>query len=193
VEGKTECRPIVLPEVTSFEFRCLLQFLYDGMYESHRGQEEWIALLSISTRFHFDKIRTMSIKAVAELEPPLDPVERITLSAKYDIPQWLRPAYVDLCVRKIPLTDTEAEKIGLSDAFLLMKAREKYRVQATSDNIVYQCDHKVVASCSVCPAWPNPVRRLKYRDDEPAPDRTLALSAVEDLLASVLGNAKRYW
>ncbi len=87
--------------------------------------EDWIALLSISTRFVFDKIRDMAILEISSRM--LDPIKKITLANKYNIPQWLSPAYVDLCKRPEPLNDDEAETLGLKTVVRVARAREIVR------------------------------------------------------------------
>ena len=87
--------------------------------------EDWIALLSISTRFVFDKIRDMAIMEISSRM--LDPIKKITLANKYNIPQWLSPAYVDLSKRPDPLNDDEAETLGLKTVVRVARAREAVR------------------------------------------------------------------
>ncbi|OCH91167.1 hypothetical protein OBBRIDRAFT_834423 [Obba rivulosa] len=126
-EGKTEERPVELPGVDAFEFECLLDFLYDGMYaltSPARTIQQWMALLSISSRFMFDKIRAMTINA---LSPRLDAMERIALSSQFDIPQWLKPALVDLCMREKPLSDDEGRRIGFETSLQIARARESFQ------------------------------------------------------------------
>ncbi|CCL99367.1 uncharacterized protein FIBRA_01385 [Fibroporia radiculosa] len=125
VEGETEESAIALPGVTRFELECLLSFLYNGMYERDVSIDEWVAILSISSRFLFDRIRERAIREIATYAPPLDPVERIFLATKHDIPQWLRPAYMDLCIRPESLTEEEAQKLGLPTVVRLARAREQ--------------------------------------------------------------------
>ncbi|KZT05002.1 uncharacterized protein LAESUDRAFT_813862 [Laetiporus sulphureus 93-53] len=123
-EGKTEETAIFLPGATSYEMDCLLSFLYDGMYEHALCLEDWIALLSISTRFVFDKIRDRAIREISAHVPALDPVQRISLAVKHDIPEWLMTAYVELCTRPIPLSKKEVEELGPTTAARLARARE---------------------------------------------------------------------
>ncbi|EMD36831.1 hypothetical protein CERSUDRAFT_95106 [Gelatoporia subvermispora B] len=97
-EGKTEARPIVLEQVTVFEFECLIDFIYNGMYHStpaERTSKQWIALLSISSRYLFDKIRMQSIRALQSMASGIDAVERIVLSQQFDIQDWLKPALAE--------------------------------------------------------------------------------------------------
>ena len=103
-----------------------------------------IDLLSISTRFDFDRVREASIKCIRYglprrqeryKGPPggsrwlagVSPIDRICLAGKYDIPEWLPPSYEDLCQRVAPLEVHEAERIGVRTATLLARAREAVR------------------------------------------------------------------
>lgn len=87
--------------------------------------DDWIALLSISTRYIFDRIRDMSIQEIST--KGLDPIRKVTLAEKYNIPLWLSPAFVDLCKRPEPLTLREAEQLGMKTVVRLAKAREIVR------------------------------------------------------------------
>ena len=102
-----------------------------------------INLLSISTRFDFDRVREASIKCIryglsrrqewfkpvgeSQWLAGISPIDRICLAEKYDIPEWLRPSYEDLCQRVAPLEVHEAEGIGVRTATLLARAREAVR------------------------------------------------------------------
>lgn len=88
--------------------------------------EDWIRLLSISTRYGMERIRA---RALHELEylPPLDPIQRIVLARKHDVQGWLLPSYVALCLRQQPLNVLEAVELGLETMVLLAMARESVR------------------------------------------------------------------
>jgi hypothetical protein len=83
-------------------------------------------LLSISTRFDFERIRQLAISRLERLLI-LDPIEKIVLAVKHDIPQWLAPAYEALCQRPNPLNEWEARKIGWTKAVLVAQARKEVR------------------------------------------------------------------
>jgi len=103
-----------------------------------------IDLLSISTRFDFDRVREAAINCIqyglhrrhlrgrAQWLAGISPIDRICLAEKYNIPQWLAPSYEDLCQRVSPLEVREAEKIGVRTATLLARAREAVREQHSS-------------------------------------------------------------
>ncbi|TCD65003.1 hypothetical protein EIP91_003371 [Steccherinum ochraceum] len=88
--------------------------------------DDWIALLSISTRYVFDKIRDLAISEIST-RGVLDPVRKITLAESYNIPHWLSPAYVDLVKRPEPLSEAEAERLGLRTMVRVARAREIVR------------------------------------------------------------------
>ncbi|KAH8102049.1 hypothetical protein BXZ70DRAFT_930001 [Cristinia sonorae] len=122
-EGQTDDSPIKLEGVKVKEFKCLLRFFYTSMYgPTITTLSDWMALLSISTRYVFDRIRDMAIQELST--KGLDPIKKITLANQYSIPQWLPPAYVDLCKRPEPLTEVEACSLGLPTVVRVAKARE---------------------------------------------------------------------
>lgn len=86
--------------------------------------ESWIALLSFSTRFICDKIRARSIREVEAMQSRVDPIERVVLAFRHNVPQWLNGAYQELCQRQDSLTEVEGEKLGLPTVIKLMRARE---------------------------------------------------------------------
>ncbi|KAI0329796.1 hypothetical protein GY45DRAFT_1324596 [Cubamyces sp. BRFM 1775] len=123
--GKTDDTAVRLQEVSRREFECLLHFLYHGASNPQNDSIlNLVLLLSTSTALAFPAARTHAITALDRASPPLDPVERVFLAEKYDIPAWLRPAYVELCARTHPLEDSEAEVLGLQTTARLARARE---------------------------------------------------------------------
>ncbi|EED86019.1 predicted protein [Postia placenta Mad-698-R] len=124
-EGRTETTAILLPGVSHHEIECLLSFLYKGMYDHTKRVGDWIALLSIASRYMLDGIRSRAIRELELQHSSIVPVERIVLAVKHDIPQWLKPAYSELCLRDRALSSHEAGSLGLPTAIRLAEAREK--------------------------------------------------------------------
>lgn len=95
------------------------------MHDDHKPSlENWISLLSFATRFICDTIRKRAIREIEDGHSKLDPVERVVLAVRQNIPQWLAPAYQELCQRQESLNEVEGEKLGLSTVIKLMRARE---------------------------------------------------------------------
>ncbi|EGO01154.1 hypothetical protein SERLA73DRAFT_105716 [Serpula lacrymans var. lacrymans S7.3] len=125
-EGESDDKPIFLPEVTRLEFESLLNFFYNSLYGKPLDSlDEWISLLSISSRYSMDGIRERAIEEIEKSIPPMLPVSQIVLAKKHHVKTWLAPAYEALCTRKESLTVAEAEQLGLVTSILLAGAREK--------------------------------------------------------------------
>lgn len=124
-EGQSDSSPIDIPGVTKKEMESFLGFVYFGMHDENTfSLESWIALLSFSTRFICDKIRARSVREIESFQSQLDPVERVVLAVRHNVPRWLNGAYQELCQRTNTLSEEEGEKLGLSTVIKLMKARE---------------------------------------------------------------------
>ncbi|KIJ99656.1 hypothetical protein K443DRAFT_679774 [Laccaria amethystina LaAM-08-1] len=94
-------------------------------------------LLSISTFYDFGLAREYAIRAI-EANGGLDPIDKIYYANQCDIPEWLFTAYKELCQRSDPLEASEAERIGLTTAILVAKARE----QIIRDQGCHRCVHR---------------------------------------------------
>jgi len=95
------------------------------MHDEHTFTlESWVSLLSFSTRFICDKIRARSIRELEAIQSRVDPIERIVLAVRHNVPQWLSGAYQELCQRHDTLSEEEGERLGLPTVIKLMKARE---------------------------------------------------------------------
>ena len=92
---------------------------------NERKARKWAALLSISTRLAFHKLRDRAIDELSLLRSSMDAIERVHLAQRFDIDSWLKPAYEQLSERQRPLEVWEAEKIGLRTTVLLARAREE--------------------------------------------------------------------
>ncbi|EPT03265.1 hypothetical protein FOMPIDRAFT_1047253 [Fomitopsis schrenkii] len=130
IEGQTEETAIHLPGVVPYELECLMAFLYEGMYDRVVPLEEWIALLSVSSRLLFDKIREHAISAIERHAPPLEPARKILLATKHDIPRWLHPAFTELCTRPDALSEDETSELGAEIAARVGRARDMVRLRA---------------------------------------------------------------
>ena len=145
-EGTTDDTAITIPHVTCKEFEALLDFFYYRFVLSHhvytglsplhlrestkeetRSIDQWVSLLSISSRFQLDRIRRRAISEIESHHPQLHAVDKVVLAVKQSVDPWLNPAYCDICERTEPLTDQEAEKLGAVTTARLARARELLR------------------------------------------------------------------
>lgn len=89
-------------------------------------------LLSVSTRLLFDNVRELKTLEQPGALSSFTPVERIQWARQYDVDRWLKPAYIDLCLRSMHLEAKDVEAIGLETVLLVAKARERYSYQKGS-------------------------------------------------------------
>lgn len=100
------------------------------MYNRVVPLEEWIALLSVSSRLLFDKVREHAISAIERHVPPLEPARKVLLATKHDMPQWLNPAFTELCTRPDPLSEGEEHELGAEIAERVGRARDRVKLRA---------------------------------------------------------------
>ena len=97
------------------------------MHDDYRpAVGDWIAMLSISTRLTFPRVRERAIKELTSRLEEIDPFDLIGLAVKYDAEQWLKPAYRRIVTRSNLITHAEAEKIPFHMAVMLMRSREHH-------------------------------------------------------------------
>jgi hypothetical protein len=87
---------------------------------------DWIAMLSISTRLIFEKVRERAIKEITKRLDEIEPFELIGLAVKYDVEKWLKPAYRRIVTRSNLITHQDALKVPFPMAVMLMRSREQY-------------------------------------------------------------------
>ena len=117
------------------------------MYQRVVPLEEWIALLSVSSRLLFDKVRERAISAIESHAPPLEPAKKILLATKHDIPQWLNSAFTELCTRTDPLSEDETSELGGEIADRVGRARDMVKLRAGYGQLGIGGFSKAFAGC----------------------------------------------
>jgi hypothetical protein len=64
----------------------------------------------MAVKFEMPKIRALAMDRLSALATP---AERIGVANKFNITEWLAPAYSELCMRYEPLSVEEGNKIGV--------------------------------------------------------------------------------
>ena len=93
---------------------------------------DWIGILSISTRFIFDKVRERAIKEITTHLDQINSFELIELAMKHDVQQWFKPAYEKVVTRTDLISHAEALKVPSPIVLMLMRSREQYWKNSTS-------------------------------------------------------------
>jgi hypothetical protein len=146
VEGRDDEHPICVPDTPIKEFDNLLRFFYFGMHDDYKlTVADWIAMLSISTRLNFPKVRERAIKELTARLDEIDPFDLIGLAVKYDVQQWLMPAYRRIVTRANLITHEEAQKIPFPMAVMLMRSREQHWKDHRSARLYSNPDPRLAA------------------------------------------------
>jgi hypothetical protein len=70
-------------------------------------------------------VRVRTIDELTAKKTEQNPIDRIELGNKYDVPQWLPGAYADAFVRESHLTIEEGEKLGLEITVKVLEGRDR--------------------------------------------------------------------
>lgn len=144
-EGVDDEHPICILDTPTAEFENLLRFLYFGMQHDYRPTiADWIATLSISTRLIFPKVRKRTIVELTSRLNEIDPFDLIGSAIKYDVQQWLKPAYTRIVTRDDPITHAEAQTIPFHMVIMLMRSRELYMTESGEAGQVINTEVKLM-------------------------------------------------
>ncbi|KAF8957344.1 hypothetical protein BDZ97DRAFT_112274 [Flammula alnicola] len=90
--------PIILSEVKTEDFDRLLSIFYPISFAepSLKTVEEWASVLMLATKWVFTDIRALAIRNLTSIASSVD---KIVLGTKYDVHDWLAPAFKDLVTR----------------------------------------------------------------------------------------------
>ena len=98
---------------------------------------DWVAMLSISHRFFFHKVRSRAIKEITTNLDQVEPFELIGLAVQCDVKKWLKPAYRRIVTRTELITHQEALKVPFPMTAMLMRSREQYwKLRGSPDSII---------------------------------------------------------
>jgi hypothetical protein len=76
--------------------------------------------------FLVPKVRERAIKEITKVLDQVEAFELIGLAIKFDVEQWLKPAYRRIVTRSNLITHAEAAKVSFAMAVILMRSREQY-------------------------------------------------------------------
>jgi hypothetical protein len=149
-EGKSDDKPIVLQDVKSIDFECMLWMFYNELVSSTplhilgkgcssswnrkyfdytASAGEWSAIISLAHMWQFENMSQAAFKAYAAL-PNVSPIDKISMSQKYDIPKKdLADVYLEICTRDHPVSVEEGDQIGVGVLALLIQTREELQTK----------------------------------------------------------------
>ncbi|KAI0697420.1 hypothetical protein C8T65DRAFT_743210 [Cerioporus squamosus] len=124
-EGLTDDNPIVLPQLTEKEFEHYLDFVYQGHMLPPHPLQKLVDVLKVSTQWEVDDGRTWAIHHLEHTEN-VPASLRLRLALRYEVPQWVEPAFRDL-VFNVPVSHLKRDdlaSIGYPVYALITKVKE---------------------------------------------------------------------
>lgn len=115
-------RPYIPGKVLSGITEHRLSILPISWRPVNQTTEALINILCLATKWEFASTRGYSIELLTSRSLP--PILRIELARAYDVPAWLLASYVELARIRTPLTETDADRLGLPTVLRLGRARE---------------------------------------------------------------------
>ncbi|EAU91897.1 hypothetical protein CC1G_04664 [Coprinopsis cinerea okayama7 len=133
-DGHSEDQPLLLEGVLAKDFNSLLRVMFPSSVgqEETLNAEEWEGVLKLADMWQMEYFKTRAISKLREILFR-DPATRIVHSRKYNIDEWLLPAYEQLVTRSDPITIEEANLIGLETTLKLCAIRESYVLKVGDD------------------------------------------------------------
>ena len=110
---------------------------------------DWVAMLSISHRFFFHKVRTRAIKEITAILDQVEPFELIGLAVQCDVKEWLKPAYRRIVTRNDLISHQEALEVPFPMTAMLMRSREQYWKFRGSPDSIIDTEIRVMEKASV--------------------------------------------
>ncbi|KAG8944111.1 hypothetical protein FRC04_002149 [Tulasnella sp. 424] len=122
----TEEYPIILNGVTASEMESFLTLLSARVWAGPPELDEdgWAAALHIATMYSFRDIRNFIIKHIDDRKF-YDPVRLIEMANRSNVPKWIEPAYLALCMKPEMITTEEAQRLGIPTFTALCRIREQ--------------------------------------------------------------------
>ncbi|KAG8678958.1 hypothetical protein FRC09_019387, partial [Ceratobasidium sp. 395] len=102
-------------------FKILYTSPIDGPLEF--GSAILVSALRLATIYDYPALRTFAINNLEKAQ--LSAIERIQIAREFGFTSWEEPAYVELCERDEPITEQEANVLGMSVFVQIARTREK--------------------------------------------------------------------
>jgi len=130
-DGFSNDQPLRLEGVKSDDFRQLLRVMYPSGIDKKEflTLEQWISVLTLSTQWDMTTIRAEAIANVgAAITSDSDDLyslhKLLNLGQAHHIDEWVSTAIVFFVQRKEPMGPSDAETIGVENAFKIASLRE---------------------------------------------------------------------
>jgi hypothetical protein len=119
-EGKSDDHPIHLSHSPLAEFEELVQAMYEPDSSVHSAQT-LVVRMAAATRWDAPTMRSRTLSHLAASD---DAVVKLVVARRYDLEEWLWPAFFALCIRAETLTQNEVLDLGREDSDTITAIRK---------------------------------------------------------------------
>lgn len=112
----------------------LIMLISDFRQPMKKTTDQWSSILHLAEKWGFENI---TLLAIDNLIVHATPIDKIVLSRRHGITNWLPAAYEAVCTRADPLTLEEGMKLGMEDAMRISAARQLYGTGRASHDAKY--------------------------------------------------------
>ncbi|PPQ65568.1 hypothetical protein CVT24_010831 [Panaeolus cyanescens] len=132
-KGTSELHPIILEGVSKIHFHNFLRLIYPFRgIDSPSGDEHWLGILDLATKWGFNEIRKIALINLEHLfvspSPQRDPIYALYLCKKYDIQQHVKHQFEALIMSITPIDRSAMFAGGIDEDTILQlsQLREKW-------------------------------------------------------------------
>jgi hypothetical protein len=119
-EGKSDDHPIHLSHSPLAEFEELVQAIYEPDSSVHSAQT-LVVRMAAATRWDAPAMRS---RTLSHLAASGDDVAKLVVARRYNLEEWLWPAFFSICIRAETLTKNEVLDLGPKDSDTITVIRE---------------------------------------------------------------------
>jgi len=138
---ETEATFIHLEDVQAKDFDQMLSIFYPSTWSTihpdTKTVDEWTSVLRLATTWNFTSLRKLAVDRLSKITSP---IEKILLSYRFDIPQWLPLAYASLCERSKPLSIEEGRQLfelgGIGGDIIILLNQARHELTRNPGNTV---------------------------------------------------------
>jgi hypothetical protein len=120
----------------------------DSQQPDSFSPEEWTSVLKLSSMWQFHRIRATAIKNMETIA--MDPIDKIVIARRFDIPTWLVPTLNALIQRESPVGLSEGNRLGMEWVLKVAEVRERGATTVTQNRACTICHHTGPARCNSC-------------------------------------------
>jgi len=135
VTGKSPDQPIPFPDITKSQLDAFLAVVYAQQIEEplQLTTQQWSNALHLAKLWGSNAVWIHYIDHIGLDFARDDPIDYIEFALKCRVDHWLEPAYNALCIRDMPISAAEGERLGYRKLIAVCRIRELFHAAEAGD------------------------------------------------------------